>query len=468
MPPRTSWPPSNQAIIRVVFVGAIFACLIINNLSFVELEQEHLGIEQRDNNAITTTSTPARQSRHNREQLLRSVVGEVQAQVNFTLHNYEFVYKAATKPYLQWGLSPNSLQEEIGAAEWKFAARAEWAPVTADSSSSSSGGGNERSSRQPRPFDLSDEAMYKCLRDGRIFMAGTSYQRNMYWAAAKLLKHNAYLDEAFRMLSPSPLSLAYGERLCSNDPLAIVRGTAASGDVYCYKVSALTNCRPGLLRSSRGVDVDKCGMPLNSTFHSSELNSTIHFQFKTVLDTPQVDVEIANQITSHPYDSAILGSGEWGRLQKQFQHDDGQRIHPALVPRDVNTSNLDLHAVQAARYLSRILPALESSAVVVLAYCNVDFNRSSREWCNVSKRAHAQYMAGKLNVPVLTFDGIGVMLHNYNHLRLEHPDLPHPGHGYEGPVTEQYARLMLAARCRVRELVAEREAAAAAGTRTHE
>jgi hypothetical protein len=122
------------------------------------------------------------------------------------------------------------------------------------------------------------------------------------------------------------------------------------------------------------------------------------------------------------------------------------------LPTDVDASDLNLHAVQAARYLSRITPALKQSGAVVLGYCGSEWSRSTKAWCETVKRAHEQYMKGNYDVPVLHFDHIEVMKKKFEAVRKQY-DLPAPGHGFHGFVVEQYTRLMIAARCRVTELV---------------
>jgi len=159
----------------------------------------------------------------------------------------------------------------------------------------------------------------RCMRNRRVFLTGTSFQRTLFWSLIRLL-----LPEGATV--PSPLLLiASGEAVVKHfaqgeacDP--VVNGATFHEHAVPWLPpdEQATSCL--LVRDDgcnypgpAGVDIKRCGMPQNGTWRSSPaLNVTVHFQFKTYLKTRAVDAVIRRTITQMgPWDLVWLGSGEW-------------------------------------------------------------------------------------------------------------------------------------------------------------
>ena len=89
--------------------------------------------------------------------------------------------------------------------------------------------------------------------------------------------------------------------------------TEAGVDMCIHKLNTGSGCN---LPGPAGIQLDKCGRPMNQTRHFEQSNTTIHYQFKTYAKTPVMDGLVFQELATQHWDYLMLGGGEWGRYKK--------------------------------------------------------------------------------------------------------------------------------------------------------
>jgi hypothetical protein len=188
---------------RLLFMVLVGIGFMANSIHFAPARArgEALVAVANGGEALATNMKVGTQS----TKILRDAIGKVQAQVNWSFQNSDFDFQNATKSQRDWGISRSYLLPEVGAAKWKFAPRMWWKQKKINPEYPDA-----------EPFDLSDEASHVCMSNRNVMVAGTSYQREVYYNLATLLKKNYYLDESFMMIPSKPLRLSYDKKDCSN------------------------------------------------------------------------------------------------------------------------------------------------------------------------------------------------------------------------------------------------------------
>jgi hypothetical protein len=194
-------------------------------------------------------------------------------------------------------------------------------------------GGEEATSDDFEPITELAQFLYRnltrpvaraCLKNKRIYMAGTSFQRSMFWSVIKYLRLNPTTDpipEELLMIGSSVSTLKKFTRghLChlpSNKTFRVHAVPWLLNDTDACLIVHDEGCNfPG----PSGIDVQRCGLPMHGTWQSGDekLNVTVHYQFKTYIRAPPVDSLIVKNLKHAHWDLAWISSGEWGSFNQQ-------------------------------------------------------------------------------------------------------------------------------------------------------
>lgn len=242
--------------------------------------------------------------------------------------------------------------------------------------------------------------LMKCLNKKRIMFLGTSYLREIYFETVKILENTDALGAKRRFIPSYHLELSKNVSTC--DSKRIMKDEIDDSS-WCLIGSKRCN-----LPGPAGVNLDLCGMPHNKT-EVVGLDTTLHFQFKTYLHTPEADKRVADFIKSQEkFDLFVIGSAEWG--SNKF----------------IKTN----YTEQAQRYVKTIISALDDDTPVIFFYNN-GYNKSSKYL----------FEALKMYPQVSVFDMKNIKKD------ISKLGITPNGHGFKGPVTQVLGHVVLDSIC---------------------
>lgn len=192
------------------------------------------------------------------------------------------------------------------------------------------------------------------LRNKRILFYGTSFTRELYFETFRYLTYDGTMDVESKFIPSYTKELVVGKDACIELGDKATNLSVTDGDYACIKRDRTTRgCNhPG----KAGVDIEKCGVPGYKQHTFNDTNTTIAFQFKTYVYTPEAEtVTIPRMIENGPWDLIIFGSQEWG------------------LNRHVNTT-IHTHDVQSKYFLNEIIDKIDANKVFVY---NIGYNDST-------------------------------------------------------------------------------------------
>jgi hypothetical protein len=163
---------------------------------------------------------------------------------------------------------------------------------------------------------LSNLEIKKCLRNKRIYLFGTSHHRAMYWHILKRLKGSDILTIEETIIASNGMKILYGtdcddpEELRKNKHM--YQGFPSEKYPFLPNNSCFIAFRGCNVGGPVGVDKKVCGVPAHHRHFDEEYNITLHFQFKTYLESPIVDKIIQDDLQKEFWDMVFFSACEWG------------------------------------------------------------------------------------------------------------------------------------------------------------
>jgi hypothetical protein len=282
-----------------------------------------------------------------------------------------------------------------------------------------------------------NKAITECLRNKRILLLGTSYQRVLYWEILRvldpwlmreprnrLIAHNEFYFQNCSSSQPPWPSSTWTKRSFHDSETSVhlaaaeffgSNSTINDDNDICYWVRNETICT--YYNGLPGIDTITCGLPMVRTQYIEHTNTTLEFHFKTFLSTPIVDERFKQALISQHWDLVLTSGGEWGRGLPQFYVDHSYD----KLGRDFLSNSGLLEKTKSITTIHR--------------YQHHGFRESTKQF---------HYLAlGKLFIPIFSDGEMFASLHDFDRgYRMKH--------AFEGPFTEASMRVMIAGWCATR------------------
>jgi hypothetical protein len=273
-----------------------------------------------------------------------------------------------------------------------------------------------------------DEAIQECLRNRRIYLLGTSYQRIMFIDLLRIL--HLPIPAAAVFVSSVENRAVYGKDCELHYPhprkdWTLHRDAPNIEEVVeekpCFFARNETIC--SYTSGLNGFTEDTCGWPSRREFIAG-LNTTVVYQFKTYVRTPPLDGIIRKDLKQNgPWDVVYISGGEWGISGKysSLHFNIGTRTHLDLAHEYFDDVLGDDNPLQANNHFG-----------IVISRCHAGGNRSCRAMCDAAMRESRKILQ--------FYDEVIVGL-------IERQSAFAKKHGYDGPYSEYFSRGVFATLC---------------------
>ena len=181
--------------------------------------------------------------------------------------------------------------------------------------------------------NMNRSRLQECLRNKRIYLTGTSYQRTVFWSLLQWITAKQDLDLEYLMISSAEKmvrAFSYGKECTRHDPKHVhpMPWLTTPNKTACIVITDDACNKPG----PAGINIKKCGLPMHAEWRSKDrFNITLHYQFKTYISAPGVDQHIFKTLKASHYDAVLLSSGEWGTYNDDLNAFDAKDLFEAFL-----------------------------------------------------------------------------------------------------------------------------------------